>query len=131
MTPAHSDIVRNVIGTLQVALADLGDPPDAGEDPVGAMLDARPDLARELRDRVLGPVLTREDRDLLLDALAAWLAAGGSAARAAAALYCHRNTVLNRVRRLERLTNKSLSATSDLVELALACRVHQSRVVTR
>jgi DNA-binding PucR family transcriptional regulator len=87
-----------------------------------ALLTARPDLARELSTRVLGPVLNLDkvSRDLLLDTLAAWLAADGSALRAASSLYCHRNTVLNRMRRLERLTRRSLSAPNDLVELALA-----------
>jgi DNA-binding PucR family transcriptional regulator len=87
-----------------------------------ALLTARPDLAKELCTRVLAPVLAldRVSRDLLLDTLAAWLEAGGSAHQAAAALFCHRNTVLNRIRRLERLTRRSLAVPEDLVELALA-----------
>jgi hypothetical protein len=87
-----------------------------------ALLTARPDLANELCSRVLGPLLTLDgtSRDMLFEALAAWLAADGSAQRAATALYCHRNTVLNRLRRLERMTRRSLSAPNDLVELALA-----------
>jgi hypothetical protein len=87
-----------------------------------ALLTARPDLARELSTRVLGPVLALDkvSRDMLLDTFAAWLEADGSALRTAAALFCHRNTVLNRMRRLERLTQRSLSAPNDLVELALA-----------
>jgi hypothetical protein len=72
--------------------------------------------------RVLGPVLAldRASRDQILDTLAAWVAAGGSADQAAVALCCHRNTVVNRMRRLERLTGRSLSAPNDLVELVLA-----------
>jgi hypothetical protein len=91
-----------------------------------ALLTARPDLARELCGRTLGPVLALDkvSRDLLLDALDAWLAADGSASQAAAALYCHRNTVLNRMRRLERLTGRSLSAPKDLVELSLALQAY-------
>jgi hypothetical protein len=87
-----------------------------------ALLTARPDLARELCTRVLAPVLAlgRVSRDLLLDTLAAWLIAGGSTHRAAMALFCHRNTVLYRMRRLERLTNRSLSVPADLIELGLA-----------
>jgi hypothetical protein len=87
-----------------------------------ALLTARPDLARELCTRVLAPVLAlgRVSRDLLLDTLTAWLVAGGSTHRAAGALFCHRNTVLNRMRHLERLTNRSLSVPADLIELGLA-----------
>jgi hypothetical protein len=87
-----------------------------------ALLAAWPDLAKEMASRVLGPVLELEaaSRDLLLDTLAAWLAAGGSAPRAASALFCHRNTVVNRIRRIEHLTKRSLSVPNDLVELSLA-----------
>jgi hypothetical protein len=94
-----------------------------------ALLTARPDLAAELCNRVLAPVLAldRVSRDLLLDTLATWLAAGGSADQAAAAMFCHRNTVLNRIRRLERLTKKSLSAPTDVVELGLALEAYRQR----
>ncbi len=96
-----------------------------------ALLAARPDLARELCTRVLAPVLAldRVSRDLLLDTFAAWLAEGASAHRAAAALFCHRNTVLNRLRRLERLTKRSLAVPRDIVELALALREFQMHTV--
>jgi hypothetical protein len=94
-----------------------------------ALLTARPDLARELCARVLAPVLAldRVSRDLLLDTFAAWLAAGGSAHRAAGVLFCHRNTVLNRMRRLERLTRRSLSEPGDLIELTLALEAFNLR----
>jgi hypothetical protein len=87
-----------------------------------ALLASRPDLARELSTRVLGPVLAldRVSRDLLLDTYSAWLAGGGSAQNAATSLFCHRNTVLNRLRRLERLTGRSLAVPHDIVALTLA-----------
>jgi PucR C-terminal helix-turn-helix domain len=93
------------------------------------MLTARPDLGRELELRVLAPVLAldRTSRDLLLDTLAAWLAAEGSATRAAEELYCHRNTVLNRLRRLESLTQRSLNNPKDLVEITLALEATRLR----
>jgi DNA-binding PucR family transcriptional regulator len=95
-----------------------------------ALLTARPDLARELCTRVLAPVLAldRASRDLLLDTFTAWLEAGGSAHRAAATLFCHRNTVLNRMRRLERLTRRSLSEPGDLIELTLALEAFKLRM---
>jgi hypothetical protein len=87
-----------------------------------ALLAARPDLARELCTRILAPIiaLDRVSRDLLLDTLTAWLSAGGSVQRAATSLFCHRNTVLNRIRRIERLTKRSLSVPKDVVELSMA-----------
>jgi hypothetical protein len=88
----------------------------------GAAAGAQPDLVGGPVARVLGPVLAldRASRDRILDTLAAWVASGGSVDEAAVALGCHRNTVVNRVRRLERLTRRSLSVPSDLVELVLA-----------
>ncbi|RZM96173.1 helix-turn-helix domain-containing protein, partial [Streptomyces alfalfae] len=47
------------------------------------------------------------------------------AGRAAARLYCHRNTVFNRLRRLEQLTSRSLTRPRDLVEVALALEAHR------
>ncbi|MCW2599900.1 MAG: putative transcriptional regulator, PucR family [Frankiales bacterium] len=88
----------------------------------GALLVTAPDLSARLVERALGGVLVldREERDLLLETLATWLHTGGSAGQTAARLYCHRNTVLNRLRRLEALTGRSLERVDDLVEWSLA-----------
>lgn len=83
---------------------------------------ARPDLAADVAEQVFGPLrrMERAERAELLTTLAAWLDHGGSTRRAGEALYCHRNTVLNRLRRLERLTGRSLADPRDVVDLALA-----------
>lgn len=88
----------------------------------GALLVTAPDLAARLVERALGGVLALDDdeRDVLLLTLATWLDTGGSAGQTAARLYCHRNTVLNRLRRLEGLTGRSLERVDDLVEWSLA-----------
>ncbi|MFJ8229858.1 helix-turn-helix domain-containing protein [Streptomyces sp. NPDC094448] len=82
---------------------------------------ARPDLADAVADQLLGPLRTLDpaERAELLATLAAWLDRG-STRRAGELLYCHRNTVLNRLRRLERLTGRTLSHPRDVVDLALA-----------
>ncbi|MEU9576515.1 PucR family transcriptional regulator [Streptomyces chilikensis] len=87
-----------------------------------ALLLSSPELGRALAEEVLGPLLRLEpsDRDLLLDTLAAWLECDGSAQRAGARLYCHRNTVLNRLRRCEQLTGRSLTRPADVVQVSLA-----------
>ncbi|WP_372343274.1 PucR family transcriptional regulator, partial [Streptomyces sp. KL116D] len=94
-----------------------------------ALVAAAPVLGGLLADQVLGPLLALSpaDRTLLLDTLDAWLDCDGSAQRAAARLYCHRNTVLNRLRRCEQLTGRSLTRPTDLVELALALSAHRLR----
>lgn len=88
----------------------------------GALLASAPALAERLIERALAPVLTlaATERDVLLDTLAAWLTCGGSAGRTAEQLYCHRNTVLNRLRRIEALTGRALSDPDALVEWRLA-----------
>ncbi|WP_431783261.1 PucR family transcriptional regulator [Streptomyces chumphonensis] len=87
-----------------------------------ALTVSSPALAAALTRSVLGPLLRLEpaDRDVLLDTLTVWLECDGSAPRAGARLYCHRNTVLNRLRRCEQLTGRSLSRPEDLVQLSLA-----------
>ncbi|MEV8313773.1 helix-turn-helix domain-containing protein [Streptomyces sp. NPDC059900] len=87
-----------------------------------ALVVSSPELAQALAERVLGPLrsLDPADRDLLLDTLVVWLEADGSAQRAGTRLYCHRNTVLNRLRRVEQLTGRSLTRVGDLVEISLA-----------
>ncbi|MFD7909386.1 helix-turn-helix domain-containing protein [Streptomyces sp. NPDC059752] len=87
-----------------------------------ALVAAEAELAGRLRQVVLGPVLAlpAQDRRTLLTTLGTWLACQGSTTDAAQRLYCHRNTVSNRLRRLEQLTGRSLSDPRQVVELALA-----------
>ncbi len=101
-------------GGPRTALLDEGLP--------AALVAAQDELAGRLRTVVLGPVLAlpAEDRRLLLTTLGTWLACQGSTTYAAQRLYCHRNTVSNRLRRLEQLTGRSLADPRHVVELALA-----------
>ncbi|MFD0901750.1 PucR family transcriptional regulator [Actinomadura sediminis] len=88
----------------------------------GALVAAQPELAGLLNAQVLGPLdgLDAGDREVLLETLETWLECEGSAMRTAGRLYCHRNTVFNRLRRLEQLTSRSLQRPRDVVELSLA-----------
>ena len=104
-------------------------PPGAGveqfrDSPLSMLVAAAPVAAIEAARSVLGDLLTlREaDRDLLLSTLLAWLDAGGSADAAAAALYCHPNTVRYRLRRIEKVTQRSLGAPAEVAELVTAVR---------
>ena len=98
-----------------------------------ALVASNPDLAAALSDRLLGPLAALEpaDAEVLLDTLATWLACDGSAQRAGRRLYCHRNTVLNRLRRYEQLTGRNLSRPTDLVETTLALTAHNLLNPTR
>lgn len=80
-----------------------------------------PHVARRLARHTFGRLLDCEpdERDSLLATLDAWFGGGCSAARAAERLHCHRNTVLNRLRRVESLTGRPL----DDDRHHLACRM--------
>ncbi|ATZ28390.1 Purine catabolism regulatory protein [Streptomyces lavendulae subsp. lavendulae] len=97
-----------------------------------ALVAGDPELAGRLREVVLGPVLALppEDTRVLLDTLGTWLACRGSTTYAAQRLYCHRNTVSNRLRRLEQLTGRALSDPAHVVELALAHAAVTQRAAT-
>ncbi|KUM79383.1 PucR family transcriptional regulator [Streptomyces griseorubiginosus] len=87
-----------------------------------ALVVSQPELADRLVSDVFGALLELEpaDRAVLLETLDVWLLCEGSAGRAAGRLYCHRNTVFNRLRRLEQLTSRSLARPRDLIEMTLA-----------
>ncbi|GGT74064.1 PucR family transcriptional regulator [Streptomyces lateritius] len=91
------------------------------------LLVSRPDLSTELVHQVLRPLYELEpaDRDLLFDTIGVWIESGGSTVAAARHMFCHRNTVLNRLRRIEQITGLALSRPRDLVQLTLALDAHR------
>lgn len=91
---------------------------------VPALLLRSPQVAHRLVEHWLGPLahLPEAEQSELVDTLDAWVAAGGSTSRAATALPCHRNTVLNRLRRISALTGHRLLEAPPEVGLALALR---------
>ncbi|NYF97723.1 PucR family transcriptional regulator [Janibacter cremeus] len=93
---------------------------------VPALLLSSPQITRRLIAYWLGPLLDLPDaeRAELVLTLAAWAEAGGSTSRAALALPCHRNTVLNRLRRISALTGHRLLDTPPPVGLSLALQAH-------
>ncbi|MFJ4817606.1 PucR family transcriptional regulator [Streptomyces sp. NPDC088801] len=134
-----SAVCRIGVGSAVTGLAAVSDarrladlalsicPPDGGTVRLGehlpeALVVSCPELGATLTERVLGPLLRLEpaDRDVLLDTLVAWFVCEGSAQRAGERLYCHRNTVLNRLRRCEQLIGRSLARPHDVVEISLA-----------
>ena len=92
-----------------------------------AMLVQSPELAQQLVRTWLGSLLelSNAERGPLLDTLDAWVATSGSAGRTARRVHCHRNTVLNRLRRLSEVTGHDLTGGVTPVELALALRARR------
>lgn len=94
-------------------------------DPLAIAAAGAPQIMRTVARTVLGSLdqASERDRALLLDTFGAWLDADGSADRAAAALFCHPNTVRHRLRRLQDQTGRSLSQPRELAELTLAFEI--------
>lgn len=90
--------------------------------PLAALMAQAPSEGDRLAEEVLGSILALpgEDRDVLLETLAVYLEASGSADHAAAILHCHANTVRYRLRRVQELTGRSTSDAFALAELAAA-----------
>ncbi|MEJ2865250.1 PucR family transcriptional regulator [Actinomycetospora flava] len=87
-----------------------------------ALLAEAADLVPRLRRAALGDLLDlpAPERATLLATLRAVLDADGSPSHAAGALYCHRNTVMYRLSRLEALTGRRLADARDRLLLGLA-----------
>lgn len=89
-----------------------------------ALLLSSPELARQLVRRWLGGLLESApaERRLLLGTLQIWVATGGSVKHTADAAFCHRNTVINRLQRMQAITGHDFAHPGGLVELKLALR---------
>jgi DNA-binding PucR family transcriptional regulator len=90
--------------------------------PLTMAVIADAEVAQRVVQVVLGGLedLSADDRDVLLDTLAAWSTHDGSASKTAIHLYCHPNTVRYRLRRLEERTGRSLTNPRAVAELVLA-----------
>ena len=85
------------------------------------LLGASPEVSSLLVAETLGPVLAQPPHQagLLLETLEALLAHDGSPTHAARQLYCHRNTVIYRMKQIESLTGRSLQDARDKLLLSL------------
>ena len=81
-----------------------------------------PTTSYRVTKTILGPSLdiNPDERDMLLNTLAAFFAFQGSAIEAGKHLYCHPNTVRHRLRRIERQTGRSLADPRSSAELFVA-----------
>jgi hypothetical protein len=117
-TPHALHVARLTLASLPPAPA-LGQFEDS---PMAALVAASPRTAHDLVESVLGEVLTvpADDRDTLLSTVGAWFDASGSTAGTAERLFCHANTVRYRLRRLEKLTGRSLEDPRDIADIRAA-----------
>ncbi|WP_406860340.1 helix-turn-helix domain-containing protein [Streptomyces sp. HUAS MG47] len=129
ISPAFEELALADQG-LRHAVRALGTLPPGGaevaeldERLVHALLGADRELAERLVLRHLDGVLrSGAERPVLLETLRVWLDTGCSASRTAERLYCHRNTVLNRIGRVAELTGLPAECGEARLGWALALR---------
>ena len=85
------------------------------------LLGGSPGVTSLLVNETLGAVLAQpqQQADLLLETLGALLAHDASPTHAAEQLFCHRNTVIYRMKQIESLTGRSLQKPRDKLLLTL------------
>ncbi len=108
---ASADSLITVFDDTPLAIAAVSAPE--------VMMKIRMSVLRRLKE------LPDNERTILLDTFQAWLHEGGSANDTATKIFCHPNTVRHRLRRIEELTDRSLSRPLDVAELCLAFEVEQ------
>ncbi|MET9490490.1 helix-turn-helix domain-containing protein [Nocardia sp. NPDC006630] len=92
------------------------------DNPLAMLIAAAPVEAERMARVQLGPLLRLpfDERRRLLETLENWYAAGGSAAATATRMYLHANTVRYRLRRVEELTQRSLTDPATVTEFGTA-----------
>jgi hypothetical protein len=128
VSPVYTGLERT-LQALHLARIALASSP-AGEPAVNVFDDAplpvlvvsSPATSYRIAKTILGPLLDMnlDERDMLLNTLAAYFAFEGSAVEAGKHLYCHPNTVRHRLHRIERQTGRSLQDPRSSAELFIA-----------
>jgi PucR C-terminal helix-turn-helix domain len=117
----------------QVWMADAArdsTPPGSGtvvflaDDPPSAFVGGAPEIAAYLGGWLLSALepARPQERERLLETVRAYVEGSGSVSATGRALFRHRNTVLNHLRRFEELTGLSLSRPHDIATALLAVR---------
>jgi sugar diacid utilization regulator len=128
VSPVYNRLERTpeALHLARIALASspAGDPivnvfDDA---PLSVLVVSSPTTSYRIMKTILGPLLDMnpDEREMLLNTLAAFFAFRGSAIEAGKHLYCHPNTVRHRLRRIERQTGRSLADPRSSAELFIA-----------
>ncbi|WP_062996485.1 helix-turn-helix domain-containing protein [Nocardia jinanensis] len=97
--------------------------------PSRALIAANPALAADVFSEMLSAFdrLPPGEADLLVQTASAWYELGGSTSAVGERLHLHRNTVLHRLERIERLTGTAFAAPADAALLYLALQARSLR----
>lgn len=117
-----ADALRFATATLRATPAGERGPRFLAEAWLGIVVAQAPDVSRRLVESVLDPVrsLPGAESERLLEAVRAYCYGDGSVASTAAKLYCHRNTLLNRLARFRDLTARDVRSPADAAVVLLA-----------
>lgn len=117
-----ADAVRFATATLRAIPAGQTGPRYLAEAWLPILVAQAPDVARRLVQSVLDPVrsLPGTESHRLIEAVKAYCYGDGSVAGTAAGLYCHRNTLLNRLARFRDLTGRDVRSPADAAVVLLA-----------
>jgi hypothetical protein len=134
MSPAFTDLadLPRARHLAEVAARTPGDPAVVrmlDDDLVGGLVVDAPLVATMVWERTIGKLLAAEvpDGPALLGTLRAFLAADASLNTAAAQTFVHRNTMLYRLNKIEKLTGCSVRVLQDQVLWVLALKEHDAR----
>jgi PucR C-terminal helix-turn-helix domain/GGDEF-like domain len=128
MSPVYTGLESTAqalhLARIAMASSPAGDPTVTvfDEAPLPALVVSSPSTSYRVTNMILGPLLdiNPDERDMLLDTLAAFFEFQGSAVEAGKYLYCHPNTVRHRLHRIERQTGRSLRNPRSSAELFIA-----------
>jgi len=128
ISPSYERLGGTAVAVALAGIAARTMPPGTAgvtaidDHPLGALVAGAPDIAARVVRSVLGGVLDLDpdERSLLLETVEVWADSAGSATEAGKRLYCHRNTVRNRLSRLEELIGRSLADPRSLAEVCTA-----------
>lgn len=121
------DSIADALGALRLATAEgtAGPVAHIADFRVHQLLATVGVRARtRFTEAALGPLVGQPDWDVLRATLLAWAEQGFHLVRAARVLHVHRNTLVYRLRKIERLTGRDLSDHRVALTLHLACVAH-------
>lgn len=128
LSRSYLDPLQTSSGVARAMVARRCLPPGAvgvtaiDDDPVAALLASSVETSTEVSRLLLGAVMELPDveQQTLLATLATWLATNGNSTETGRLLFCHRNTVRNRLARLEQLSGQSLEDPRSVARLFVA-----------
>jgi sugar diacid utilization regulator len=128
VSPAYTQLTDTAAALRFARVAMATTPPGTpavtlfDDHPLAVAAVSAPDTMQHTAQTVLGAVLDLppEQSSLLLQTLAAWRDNAGSATATARQMFCHPNTIRQRLRKLESCTGRSLSDPRATAELFLA-----------